>query len=73
MPACPPVPDCPPRLHAPGSRSTMVAELMADEQTRKYARRKFLEVQHETQRGGKKARKLKAKELTTPKWARNRH
>lgn len=50
----------------------MVAELMADETVRKYAKRKHLEVQEATQRGGKKARTEKLKSRK-PKWSRARH
>lgn len=54
------------------SRSTMVAELMSDNTVRAYAKRKFLDVQRETQRGGKKARK-EAKKGLAPKWSKARH
>jgi hypothetical protein len=50
----------------------MVAELMSDNTVRAYAKRKFLDVQRETQRGGKKARK-EAKKGLAPKWSKARH
>lgn len=50
----------------------MVAELMADSKVRSYAKRKFLEVQTQSQRGGRNASKAKAK-ARKPKWAANRH
>ena len=53
-------------------KQNMVAELLADEDTRKYAKRKFLEVQHESQRGGKHARKMKSRS-SKPKWSLARH
>mmetsp|Transcript_13122 Transcript_13122/g.38574 ORF Transcript_13122/g.38574 Transcript_13122/m.38574 type:complete len:182 (+) Transcript_13122:52-597(+) len=60
------------RLTRKERKSNMVAELMGDETTRKYAKRKFLEVQHDTQRGGKRDLRMKAKGKK-PKWARARH
>mmetsp|Transcript_18982 Transcript_18982/g.51041 ORF Transcript_18982/g.51041 Transcript_18982/m.51041 type:complete len:185 (+) Transcript_18982:59-613(+) len=60
------------RLKRKERRKNMVAEVMADADMRKYAKRKFLEVQHETQRGGKRVQNEKAK-AKAPKWARARH
>lgn len=50
----------------------MVAELMADAGVRAYAKKKFLQVQTQSQLGGRNASKAKAK-ARRPKWAANRH
>ncbi|KAG8465421.1 hypothetical protein KFE25_002728 [Diacronema lutheri] len=60
------------RLARSERRTNMVAELMADSKVRSYAKRKFLEVQTQSQRGGRNASKAKAK-ARKPKWAANRH
>ncbi|KAJ1619532.1 Fcf2 pre-rRNA processing-domain-containing protein [Pavlovales sp. CCMP2436] len=60
------------RLTKKERRPTMVAEMMADESVRKYAKRKFMDVQHQAARGGKADRKAKVK-ARRPSWTANRH